>query len=489
MLDFVGSGNFGHVYKIKKGEDEEILALKTLPTPFSDQDTFKTFKNEGSLATKVSHKNVIKYYYFHDGSVHDHLPPYIIMEYADDGTLEDIIAERLRAQEFFSNQQLKSFFRQLIDGMEAVNQYLVHRDVKPDNILISDNVFKITDFGLSKIVEASTRKSTLKGFGCIQYWPPEAWKFEKNTVQMDIYSMGFVFYELATLKHPLEVTGNDIQEWRDAHFYQKVKEVDAINPNISPILSQIIMGMIQKNIRDRFQNWNQIRELLLKEDSTPTANTGIVDELLRKRLQKDSEIDEEKLKREKRKKEIEEFNKIIHYQLRTEIIEPLQDFVEEFNSKYQGRKIHLHVPDFDFRFSMLLPSGDNIELRIKPILEEDFYRARVVDDYGRKIKLTQLELPQYDNKRIMAWGYLKSSDGRGLNLILVEQEDQLYGSWYMLINKNSAISSHPKRPEPFPFEFDELEKEIKLIKAMHIDQTHDRVLDIYCLKKFIGECI
>lgn len=489
VLEFIGAGSFGQVYKIKRKGKKKILALKTIQTPFADQITLKAFVNEGNLATNIIHKNVIKYHFFHDGSKYSKLPPYIIMDYADGGTLEDIINNKSQNNEFFSDDELKVYFAQLIDGMEAVNEHLVHRDIKPDNILISEGSLKITDFGLSKIVEESTRKSTFKGYGCIQYLAPEGWKFEKNTIQMDIYSVGFVFYELATLNHPLEVTGNDIQDWRDAHLYQSIKKVDSINPNISPILSQLIMGMIQKNTTDRFRNWNQIRELLSKEELPRTENKELVNEILKKRLQKDHEIDRERLELEKRQTEIREFNKKIQYQLKNEIIEPLQDFFEEFNSKYQGKKIQLHVPDYDFRFSILMPSGANIELRIKPILEEDFYRERVIDDFGRSKRVTQLELPQYDNKRIMAWGYLKSSDDKGINLFLVEKEDQIYGSWYMLINKNSALSSGPKRPEPFPFEFDEIEEEIKLIKSTHIYKTDHKLLDIDFLKQFIGKFI
>lgn len=84
VLDFVGNGNFGYVYRIEKSINNQIFALKTLPTPFADRETLKTFKNEGNLAAKVSHENVIKYYYFHDGSNYSQLPPYIIMEYAGD---------------------------------------------------------------------------------------------------------------------------------------------------------------------------------------------------------------------------------------------------------------------------------------------------------------------------------------------------------------------------------------------------------------------
>ena len=92
-------------------------------------------------------------------------------------------------------------FLQLASGMKHINSILVHRDIKPDNILIVDDVLKITDFGLAKYAEATTRSVTFKGYGTKEYCAPEVCKNEKNTIYMDIYSMGIVFYEIATLKY------------------------------------------------------------------------------------------------------------------------------------------------------------------------------------------------------------------------------------------------------------------------------------------------
>jgi eukaryotic-like serine/threonine-protein kinase len=493
VKDFLGNGSFGDVYKINKRDNNEVFALKTIHASFPSHNVLKSFVNEGNLALGILHENVIKYYYFHDGSVHNTLPPYIIMEFAEDGNLQEKLQSRVISKSYFSNDELTSIFSQLINGMDAINKKLIHRDIKPDNVLISNDTYKITDFGLSKIVLENTRTSTFKGFGCIQYLAPEGWNFEKNTIQMDIYSMGFVFYELATLHHPLSVKTNDIKEWNEAHLFQSVKTAIDLNNSLSPILSQLIMRMIEKNTSDRYQNWNDIAASLKKQNQPATPISNFVDNSLENRLRQDNKIEEEKLKEKKRSDEIKNFNKIVAYQIENKIIEPIKNFSDEFNSKYEGPKIQfskIHSQrDGEFDHSITMPSRKNIRITFKSIIEEDFIRRQTVDDYGRKSVITSTEIPEYNNKKLMAWGFIKGNDGRGFNLILVEKKDEVYGEWHMLVNTSSALSRGPRRPSPFPFEFSEIEKEIKNIRAIHIYNTDAKIFDLDYLIQFFSEYI
>ena len=93
---------------------------------------------------------------------------------------------------------------QLVDGIEAINAKMLHRDLKPDNILIGADGLKIGDFGLSKIVGAATRSRTFKGGQHILYMAPEGWKQETNQIQIDMYSMGIIFFEIASLAFPYD---------------------------------------------------------------------------------------------------------------------------------------------------------------------------------------------------------------------------------------------------------------------------------------------
>src|SRR5690606_9381868 len=121
---------------------------------------------------------------------------------------------------------------QLSEGMRSINEHLVHRDIKLENILIRDGILKIADVGISKPVNEGTRQITFKGAGSVKYTAPERWRNETNTIQNDIYSMGIVFYELATLQHPFDVASEDAYSWQQAHFFQNAKPIKEINANI-----------------------------------------------------------------------------------------------------------------------------------------------------------------------------------------------------------------------------------------------------------------
>lgn len=227
LTEELGHGGFGCVYKAECEADKSVYAVKTLLYSFGDEATAASFKNEVRISSEVSGEHVIRYIYAHDGDEYPELPPYIIMEYAEGGTLEDQIEERKKTNSPYSKEELRNLFLQLVAGMKSINKKLVHRDIKPENILICDGICKITDFGLAKVASESTRTMSFKGYGTLQYIAPEAWKSEKNTIQMDIYSMGIVFYELALLNNLLRE--NQQYDTELKNFLDYLKQRDLLN--------------------------------------------------------------------------------------------------------------------------------------------------------------------------------------------------------------------------------------------------------------------
>jgi hypothetical protein len=125
---------------------------------------------------------------------------------------------------------------------------------------------------------------------------------------------------------------------------------------------------------------------------------------------------------------------------------------------------------------------------LKPIIDEDFYRDVRINDYGRPFTRRELRVHKIDKRLILAWGFFKASDARGFNLILLQNSDSIYGDWLLLFNRHNAIVVRKdNRPEPFPFEMDELEEEINYLNAMHIYVTDRYPLGFNKIKEFLIE--
>src|SRR5207237_1559649 len=124
------------------------------------------------------------------------------------GTLKARLDAASKASAKIPPAQVRQWAECLADGMEAVNSKMLHRDLKPDNILMDGDTPKIADFGLSKLVGAATRSVTFKGGQQVFYMAPEGWKFDKNEIQIDMYALGIVLYEIAALKYPYKLPGD-----------------------------------------------------------------------------------------------------------------------------------------------------------------------------------------------------------------------------------------------------------------------------------------
>jgi eukaryotic-like serine/threonine-protein kinase len=132
------------------------------------------------------------------------------------------------------------------------------------------------------------------------------------------------------------------------------------------------------------------------------------------------------------------------------------------------------------------PGGSTVQLNFRVCLADDFVREVTVDDFGRRFTQTKVMLPHLNRQRVMGWGFVKGSDGRGFNIVLLEQQGDLYGRFVFFVNK-SGFFGGKQRPDPFPFEFDELEEEIRLIGAMHIYSTNVQDFGETFLVNFVSE--
>ena len=480
LLDeMIGQGGFGYVFKGHRLYDGAVFAIKTMLPAFSHSEDILAFQNEISAAQKIRGDNVISYEYVHTGDNCPELPPYIIMEYADGGTLRSLID----TDGMFSEKELIDLFKQLSRGMKTVNSKLVHRDIKPENILICKDEVKITDFGLSKIAAESTRTLTFKGGGTPLYMAPEAWDYNKNTIQMDIYSMGIVFYELATKRYPYEPIPTQYDKAKEAHLLATVRRIEMINNDISPTIASIIYRMLEKDSRKRFSGWDEIIDMLNEAEDDDNQDNDYLDDIVARAVESKNVRNTRKQEQESREKirakEIDDFCKLVRSQFNNTIIATLEKYVESVNRSYAGDDKLVIKADIrrnlnaDKRFNYIVEESTTnwVKISFEMIVKENFFRKVPQYDPFSYTPSYRSEnyIPKYEGKDIQGWGEIRNSGGKGFNILLIDS-GEIYGDWMIMDNKNNLSllsNSGTERNEPFSFKLEELPKEIEEIHVMH----------------------
>lgn len=479
ITEFLGQGGMGHVFLIEGKDDGSKLALKSLQYFLPDDNNYRSLFNEWEQAQTVKHDNVINYYGFHDG-LSDPKTPYLVMELANGGSLEDL----LRLQKtFLSEEDCLRNFHQIIDGMEAVNNVLVHRDIKPDNIFINNGVFKIADFGLAKVAQDKTRSRTFKGWGTEPYIAPEAYRSEKNTIQMDMYSIGHVFYQIAALKHAFGYPN----DWEQAHLTAVPESLTSINSDISPKVSAVINKLIAKRPSNRYESWDCVRQDLIRSTQNQGENKAVINKILQGKVSRDLEKERKLSEQQAIAKELKRKSDILDFQFKDEIVLPLNKLVDDFN-KVSGSSSSMKFTErasYDGLSCQISFDGKSVDIWFHRIDESD-----VMESYGDNMwgnRVLHKTKPTLRQKPVLAWGAIKSGDGHGLNVVLVASAEDEYGDWYILRNKTSGFGRRDEnRADPFAFSHNELIKEIQLVGATHIYNTQVTQLNIDEILEFVS---
>ncbi len=246
ITELIGEGGMAEVYKAHDVLDNKTVAVKILRKQFSDNEEFqRRFRNESKAIAVLSHPNIVKVY---DMCFSEKIQ-YIAMEYIDGITLKDYIdSERV-----LNWKDAVHFIIQILRALQtAHNRGIVHRDIKPQNImLLNDGTIKVMDFGIAKFAREESMTATDQAIGTVHYISPEQARGDVTDEKSDIYSVGVMFYEMLTGQKPFD-TDNPISI-AVMHMQNVARRPRDINPNIPSGLEEIIMHAMEKDAEVRYQ--------------------------------------------------------------------------------------------------------------------------------------------------------------------------------------------------------------------------------------------
>jgi serine/threonine protein kinase/Tfp pilus assembly protein PilF len=258
VIEELGKGGMGNVYKVFDTEIKEKVALKLLkPEIAADKGTIERFRNELRFARKISHKNVCRMY---DLSKEEGTK-YITMEYVPGEDLKSLI----RRIGQFTVGKAMSIAKQVCEGLaEAHRLGVVHRDLKPQNIMIDrEGNARIMDFGIARSLRTKRITETGVMIGTPEYMSPEQVEGKEADHRSDIYSMGVILYEMVTGKVPFE--GDTTLSVALKHKTEIPTDPREINAQVPEVISQVILKCMEKKQEKRYQG---VEELLLELSKT-----------------------------------------------------------------------------------------------------------------------------------------------------------------------------------------------------------------------------
>lgn len=253
ILSRVGGGGMALVYKAHDVLLNRKVAVKVLRQQFvNDEEFIRRFRREAQSAAALSHPNVVSIY---DVGQEDDTH-YIVMEYVEGNNLNEIIQDRAPLQV----EEAVRIAAQICDALDhAHHNHIIHRDIKPHNILIGNNGrVKVTDFGIARAVTSSTITHTGSVIGSVHYFSPEHAKGVNTGEKSDLYSLGIVIYQMLTAKLPF--LGESPISVALKHLQESFEDPRRVNPHIPQSVENIILKAMRKNPAERYANARDMLE-------------------------------------------------------------------------------------------------------------------------------------------------------------------------------------------------------------------------------------
>ena len=258
IIQLLGEGGMSYVYKANDKQLKRTVAIKTLKPNYVQQEKFvERFKREAQTAANLNHPNIVQIF---DWGIGDE--PFFVMEYIEGNTLTSIIAKRRT----ISLNDVLFIGAQVSSGLQAAHSKgLVHRDIKPGNIMITpEGKVKVTDFGIVSLQnEESDITKTGSILGTASYISPEQAQGKPVSKESDLYSLGTVLYELITGRAPFE--GDTPIATATKHITDKPEKLSVFRPDIPKGIENAVLKLLHKYPKDRFKNAEDLRAVLLQQ--------------------------------------------------------------------------------------------------------------------------------------------------------------------------------------------------------------------------------
>ena len=253
IIKSIGEGGMANVYLAYDTILDRNVAVKVLRGDLATDEKFvRRFQREALSASSLSHPNIVEVYDVGEDNGHY----YIVMEYIEGCQLKQLLKKRGR----LTLSEVIDIMLQRTDGLSVAHDaYIIHRDIKPQNIMILDSgLVKITDFGIAMAMNSTQLTQTNSVMGSVHYLPPEQANGKGSTLQSDIYSMGILMYELLTGELPYK--GDNAVEIALKHLKEKIPSVREKLPEIPQSVENIIIKATAKNPKNRYADARSMNE-------------------------------------------------------------------------------------------------------------------------------------------------------------------------------------------------------------------------------------
>ena len=253
IIKSIGEGGMANVYLAYDTILDRDVAVKVLRGDLANDEKFvRRFQREALNSSSLSHSNIVEVYDVGE----DNGQYFIVMEYIEGKNLKDLLKKRGK----LTVTEVVDIMSQIADGLSvAHDSYIIHRDIKPQNIMILENgLVKITDFGIAMAMNSTQLTQTNSVMGSVHYLPPEQASGKGSTLKSDIYSMGILMYELLTGKLPYR--GDNAVEIALKHLKEPLPSIREELPDIPQSVENVILKSAAKNPKNRYNDAREMYE-------------------------------------------------------------------------------------------------------------------------------------------------------------------------------------------------------------------------------------